>query len=233
MRRTRIKYYPGLERCEGRDLPSGLMVALASQTHVPRLSSALLAASVTAKGANGGIGSINTSGSSPLIGQGQPTKHELARDQFRAVFQGPVLVGPGRFTDQAKITYIRGTGSTSSFLHGDLNLGIVTPTDPNAPFSGVLVMSDKNNNSGGVLALDFTGARTAVDARGRPNHLTFNSDPNIYGGVFYVSSSTGTVDISYRSNGQAVVLIKGLVYTSGLTNPLKNAHALANGGFGK
>jgi hypothetical protein len=165
----------------------------------------------------------------PLLGQGQPTPQELARDTFRAYFHGPVLFGPGRFSDQKQLVYIRGTGSSSFFRHGDVNMGIIVPTNPTAPFTGVLFAQDKNINSGGQVGFDLTAPRQAVDAQGRPNHLTFTADPNIYGGIFFVDSASGTIDIQYQGR-TATIRIHGLVYTSGLTNPLKNVDIVQRGG---
>jgi hypothetical protein len=188
------------------------------------------AAALEAGGAGntGGIGAVGPE--YPLLGQGQPTPRELARSRFRAYFDGPALVGPGRFSDQARITHIRGVGGATGFLHGDLNLGIVTPTDPNAPFRGLAVLQDKSTGSGAILGLDVSGSRADVDSRGRPTLLTFVSSPNIYGGAYTANSSSGTMTIKYHGN-RAVVRFNGLVFTNGLTNPFTNAHAVANGGY--
>ena len=227
MSRPKTRYRPVLETCEPRLLQSsGLMVALANHRAAPRLSAALLEAN--AVGTPGNRGEVGPE--YPLLGQGQPTRRELARARFRAYFDGPALVGPGRFSDQAKITFIRGVGGATGFLHGDLSLGIVTPTDPNAPFQGLAVLQDKSTASGAVLGLDVTGSRADADSRGRPTLLTFVSSPNIYGGAYTANSSSGTMTIKYHGN-RAVVRFNGLVHTSGLTNPYINSHAVANGGY--
>lgn len=223
MSRIKTRYRPNLEVIESRELLSGLMVALAGQSPAPRVNAQALEAR-----AADGIGAVGPE--YPLLGQGQPTRHELARSRFRAYFDGPALVGPGRFSDQAKITYIRGVGGATGFLHGDLNLGIVTPTDPNAPFQGLAVLRDKSTASEAILGLDVSGSRTDVDSRGRPTLLTFVSSPNIYGGAYTANSSAGTMTIRYHG-GRAVVRFNGLVHTNGLTSPYTNAQAVANGGF--
>jgi hypothetical protein len=206
-------------------ISAGQLEAHSSLIAAPTMQASLAAATASP---SGGIGSIGRGGP-PLLGQGQPTPHELARDTFRAWFNGPLLVGSGRFTDQAKIVYIRGVGSANFFLHGDLNLGVVIPTDPSAPFTGVAVLQDENVNSSGIVGLDLTGSRQDVDRRGRPTHLTFTADPNIYSGIFFTASGTGSVDIQYHGN-TATARFTGLVYTSGLTNPLKNALNFSRGG---
>jgi hypothetical protein len=195
-----------------------------------------------------GVGSSNLPNGSaanspaPLLGAGQPTSHELAREEFRAVFTGPYTIGPGRFSDQSRILYFRGVGGSTDFLHGNFNMGIATPTDPTILPSGAAVLNDKNNNGAGILGLDVQVDPTSYDRAGRPTRLTFDSDPNIYSGGFFVSQSTGTVQIHYQpgrvsgrfpgatGQGVATVYFSGLVYTSGLTNPIRNSDLVARGG---
>lgn len=166
---------------------------------------------------------LNTTDSqSPLIGSGTPTKRELARERFRAAFNGPVFKGPGRFSGQASTIYIRGTGTSNVFLHGDLNLAVVRPVDPSQPLTGEAVLQDKNINAGNVLGLQLTADQSTLDRFGRPTVMSFTSDPNIYGGNFFVTTSTGTVTIKYNGN-KALASFSGLVYTNGLTNPLRNS----------
>jgi hypothetical protein len=166
---------------------------------------------------------------SPLIGTG-PTRRELARERFQAAFAGPVYVGPGRFSDQAKTLYFRGLGSSNTFLHGDFQMAIVFPKDPTAPLYGEAVMQDKNTNSQAILAFQLKGITPQTfDRLGRPTQLTFSQDPNIYSGVFFVDTSIGTVKIHY-SKGSAKVVFSGLVYTTGVTNPLTNSDLYSRGG---
>jgi hypothetical protein len=168
---------------------------------------------------------------SPLLTFGTPTPQELARQKFRASFSGPFYGGPGRFSDQAHIQYFRGLGTSTAFLHGDFNMAVVTPTNPTEPFYGEAVLEDKNTNSGGVIGLLLQGNRSDVDSFGRPTKLTFTSDPNIYGGVFFVTTSSGTATIHYNnSNGSAIVVFNGLVYVNSLTNPLVNSDLYSRGG---
>lgn len=227
----------GLE-LESRQLLSGIIALMAASAPKPvsaiaALSNRVAAAPVTYSGNTGGVGNgvgLSNNNSSPLLGNGQPTPQEVARETFRAGFTGQVYTGPGRFTSQSTTYNIRGLGGTNFFLHGDLDMTIVTPTDPTAPFMGEAVMNDKSTGSGGILGLILTGSRTAVDAKGRPTQLTFSSDPNIYSGIFFTSASQGTVTLTYGARHSVKAVFHGLVYTSGLTNPLVNSALYARGG---
>jgi hypothetical protein len=190
-------------------------------------------------------GTINTGGTvlpagnsftdntaSPLLGNGTPTPHELARETFRAGFVGRLYTGPGRFSNQGTTYYYRGLGGSSFFLHGDFNMAIVTPTDPSAVFVGEAVLNDKSTNSSGILGLVLVGNRSEVDQFGRPTKMTFTADPNIYSGAMAVAAAEGTVTIHYGNgpNQQTVVTFSGRVYTSGLTSPLVNTDLYARHG---
>src|SRR4051812_10023115 len=121
---------------------------------------------------------------SPLIGVG-PTRRELARERFKAAFAGPVYVSGGRFSDQAKVIYYRGLGTSNTFLHGDYQMGIVFPTDPNAPLYGEAVMQDKNPSSAGILSLQLTGGPPqSFDRLGRPTTFPFRQDGTANAGIF-------------------------------------------------
>ena len=154
--RRRINPAPGLEPLEGRQLLSGLMVAL--QSSVPILTSAQVAsiASTEAQTGTGTLSSqvvagMNQSGVyvgngasgnngvpigpnagvnvpvSPLIGTGTPTAAELAREKFTAHFSGPLTTQAPRFSDQSKILFLRGLGTSNFFLHGDYDMALVYP----------------------------------------------------------------------------------------------------------
>src|SRR4051794_33219578 len=110
-RRERRSLRPSVEGMESRQLLSGIVASLVSQRPQP----IMVAAAGTSGGGSGqGAGSGfpgPTQGNSvrtPLLGEGQPTPHEQARQAFKAYFNGPFSVGPGRFSDQASILYIRG-----------------------------------------------------------------------------------------------------------------------------
>ena len=144
---------PTLEPMEGRDLLSGLLVAL-HPANVPYLTPAQVAATAAkqAHAAEPGLGRsaaaarrparagstsaapartrARRSRRSPILGTGTPTAAELAREKFHARFSGPLSIQPGRFSDQATIIFMRGLGGSTPnfFLHGDYWLAIVIPT---------------------------------------------------------------------------------------------------------
>ena len=287
--RKRRNARPNLEPMEGRELLSGLLIAL--QSNVPQLSPAQVAsiASSRAQAVSSGQSSAKSAGASnlapgtgnasvggpntlsnggglysggnnpqgisfpdsPVIGTGTPTAKELAREKFVAKFSGPLSIGPGRFSDQKQIIFMRGLGGSTPnfFLHGDYSLAIVIPTgfdrnnpagtggsptladgSPNPsyvpPVTGFTFLDDKNNNSGGVVGLDLVADPTSFDAKGRPTRLTFTADPNVYGGIFFVDSAFGTVHITYGKNS-ATAAFNGRIYTSGLTSPFENVDLYA------
>ncbi len=232
---------PVVELLEGRDLlSSGLTIALTARPAIP--PGAVVAAGQAHSAATGGTGAGGGGGGSgggsaggaaapaPIApGQGTPTPHEVARERFYAVFNGPFVGGPGRFSDQARILYLRGVGSSRFFLHGDYQMAIITPTDASRPITGVAVLEDKNNNSSGIVAFDVVADPSSLDHAGRPTRLTFTGDPNIYSGIFFINTSSGTVRVSYH-NGVARAVFQGSVYTSGLTSPLRNSDLVGRGG---
>ncbi len=233
---------PRLVSLEGRELLSGIIALMAA--NAPRVPSAISALSklvvqsqassgTIASGNTGSIGSGNgfvNNSASPLIGNGAVTRREAARESFHGVFNGRVYTAPGRFNDQATTYLFQAIGGTNFFLHGDLSMAVITPTNPTQPFLGEAILNDKSTGSGGILGLVLAGDRTSIDSLGRPTHLTFTSDPNIYSGIFFVSASTGTVDITYGAKNSIHVVFNGRVYTSGLTNPLVNSELYARGG---
>jgi hypothetical protein len=69
----------------------------------------------------------------------------------------------------------------------------------------------------------------SYDKVGRPTKLTFTADPAINSGIFFENTASGTVSIHYSKNS-ATARFNGLVYTTGLTNPLTNSELYARGG---
>jgi hypothetical protein len=239
--RDRRAARPRLHEIEPRELLSGLIVALSGNAPTISASAALqkniIASEAGGSGSSGlitglgngfGPGNMN----SPLLGQGTPTPQELARMAYKAGFNGRYYTGPGRFSDQGTTYFYRGLGGSTYFLHGDFDMAIVTPSDPTKPFIGEAVLQDKNTNSGAIQGLILRGDRTKVDALGRPTQLQFVADPNIYSGAYFVEAAEGTVEITYGSgpNHPVHVTFTGLVYTTGLTNPLVNQDLYARHG---
>ncbi|SIN74658.1 hypothetical protein SAMN05444166_0604 [Singulisphaera sp. GP187] len=165
---------------------------------------------------------------------GNLTPHEQKRQRFVARFEGPYIIGPGRTDTEAIQTFIRGVGSANTILHGDIQLSIITPKDPNAPLGAVAAIFDRNLNSNTVLGFDADGAHQNVDSAGRPNHLDHVTiDANESSGVYDEAFSQGTITIRYKPNGQrgrrvidqgtAVVTIRAQIYTTGTDFILRNA----------
>jgi len=242
-RKRRITARPRLLTLEGRELLSGIVALMAASA--PRVPSAISILSrrvaqnhaastpIVISGNTGGTGSGNTfmnNTNSQLLGNGTASPQEVKRETFHASFTGRVYTSAGRFSDQSTTYDFQGLGGTTFFLHGDQNMAIVTPTDPTKPFVGLSVMNDKSTNSGGIIGLDVTGVRTAVDAKGRPTQLTFTADSNIYSGIFFTDAAQGTLTITYGSNNSYHAVFDGRVYTNGLTNPLVNSALYARGG---
>jgi hypothetical protein len=222
---------PTLEAMEMRELLSvtPLIVQSARSFSPAQLQAAALSQSAAGSGVPGQTMLNPATSMTPLIGTG-PSRRELARERFHAVFSGPVYVSSGRFSDQAKTLYFRGLGTSSAFLHGDFQMAIVFPADTTKPLFGEAVLQDKNNNSSGIIGLQLHGLTPQTfDRQGRPTSFTFNQDPNIYSGIFFVETSSGTLNIHY-SKGSATAVFNGLVYTTGLTNPLTNSDLYARGG---
>jgi hypothetical protein len=213
-----------LEAMEPRDLLS-VAPLLAS---APRVAQPDLLAEATLNAAS--PASLNPEGAiSPLIGTG-PTRRELARERFQGVFQGPVYVSGGRFQDQKKTIYFRGLGGSNMFLHGDYQMAIIIPADPAAPLFGEAYLQDKNTNSSGELGLRLQGLTPqAYDRQGRPTELTFTNDTNVYSGIYFADTASGTVKITY-SKGSATAVFRGLVFTSGIFSPIANSDLYSRGG---
>jgi hypothetical protein len=220
-----------VEAMEARELLSvaPLLVGSAPTITPSDLLAAATVSQASRASSASGQGLNPTNAISPLIGT-NPTPQELARERFHAIFSGPVTVGPGRFEDQAKTLYFRGLGGSNTFLHGDFQMAIVYPTDSSQPVFGEAYLQDKNNNSGGQIAFQLQGVTPQTfDRLGRPTQLTFTGDPNIYSGIFFANTAAGTVTIHY-SKGSATAVFNGLVFTTGLTSPLKNSDLYARGG---
>ncbi len=241
--RNRRTVCPRLLSLEGREMLSGLIAAMAAnaprpptaisalRNHVASLQS--VGNGVVPSGNTGGAGNGSTftdNSATPLLGNGAVTPQEARRETFKAAFNGPVYSGPGRFSDQAATTFYRGLGGSTFFLHGDFDMAIITPTDPGKPFFGEAVLNDKSTNSSGLVGLVLNGDRHAVDSQGRPTHLTFNVDPNVYSGIFFVDAGTGTVNLTYGANNVAHVSFNGRIFTNGLTSPLINADLYSRNG---
>ena len=164
---------------------------------------------------------------------GTLTPHELKRELFSANFVGPYSIGPGRTSTEAKQIYIRGAGQANTFLHGDIQIRIITPKDPSTQIGGVSAIFDRNLNSNTVLGFDLTAPQQDVDRAGRPNLLSPTIDVNESSGVYDEAFSQGTVSIRYIPSskhtpgvidqGTAIVKIRAQIYTTGVDFILANS----------
>jgi hypothetical protein len=222
---------PAVERFERRELPSGITDVTASSSSPLSVNEMAAATQITASTATNVPSLTNLSGVPPLIGPGPGnlTAHELAREQFKAYFSGPFYNAPPRFTSQTKFLLYRGIGGSTQFLHGDYQMAIAFVTEPSVGIIGNAYLQDRNINSSGQIGLDLTFDPNSLNAQGLPTKGTFTEDPNIYSGIDFVATAGGTVTITYSRN-QATVRFQGLLYNSGITDPLRNMDLQARGG---
>ena len=153
--RKRRNARPSLEPMEGRALLSGLLVAL--QAPVPQISPSqevTIASNLSTSSKTGQVSAKATTNASGLyIGAEGPNaaagllpgladlrqRHPDGRRTGPREVRGQVFralsIGPGRFSDQKQIYFLRGLGGSTPnfFLHGDYSLAIVIPTDPTQP----------------------------------------------------------------------------------------------------
>ncbi len=227
-RRRNHRILPSVERVESRLLLSDSTIAFSRPAHAQVAQS--FRSELTPANGQG----IQGDATDFLAPTGTPTPHEAAREKFSAAFTGTYVFGGGRFSSQSHSLTFRGAGRGSYFLHGDAQLGTVTPKDTTRPISGLLTMFDRNINTNFVYGLDLAGSQvTGVDKHGRPTHLTYTTDVNVSSGITVESLSQGTITIKYLttggasrgidSQGAATILVKGRVYTLGSSQILKNA----------
>ncbi|HEY2156242.1 MAG TPA: hypothetical protein VGH33_11470, partial [Isosphaeraceae bacterium] len=57
-------------------------------------------------------------------GDGQPTAFEQVRQRFTASFTGSYQFIPAQFTSQSRVLRMRGVGSSSQFLHGNVQVAV-------------------------------------------------------------------------------------------------------------
>lgn len=169
---------------------------------------------------------------------GQPTAHEARRQQVRFAFDGKFLQSRGRFDDVASQVLIKGIGSSNFFLHGDLQLGAFVPTDASRGTSGLAMSVDRNQSADSSFGFTLSGTTADLDRAGRPTRFAWTVNGDASGGIFAGASGSGTVTIRYipsgrgrsgvSSQGRALVLITGNVYTTGVTNVLGMPLSLNN-----
>ena len=228
--RNPVAARPIVERFEAIQLLSGVIASLHPATSHGTGKSTLAAALSTppspgADAVNNQFVNPPTAFTPPL---GQPTAKEQKREMFRGTFIGTYIIGGPRFTNQTATISIQAAGTSTAFLHGDIQVGIVTY--PNSqPAYGQSTSYDRNINSNAALGLDLTGTG-AVDREGRPTAFSFAIDDNASAGTFdeATAGSNALMTIKYISNGKAgkgvldqgkaIVTVTGDIYTLGTVN---------------
>ena len=125
-------------------------------------------------------------------------------------------------------------GGSNQFLHGDIQIRIVTPTDSTIPADGSLSAFDKNINSNSVLGLSVQADPTSNDRAGRPTRLTIYAlDANVSAGLYVEGQASGTIDVRYyprkgtspglTSSGTATIKINASIYSTHTAFLLTNA----------
>jgi len=198
---------PSVQGMEAREMMSGLVAGM-------RIHAA------EAGGTSGGGQGPGGGGSSPLIDDtaAPANPREIARRAFTARFAGPVQVIPPRTIDQSRGFRIVGSGSSSQFLHGTLQMVAFAPVDRSGQIIGAATLADRNVNNGAIVVLNLQGSPQDVDRRGLPTHLTWNVSESS-GGPYTDAQGSGTVNIRYQG-GKALALFNGSLITSGVSNPL-------------
>ncbi len=177
-------------------------------------------------------GTINNMALAPT---GTPKPGQVRRQQFTARFEGPYSVVPGRTTTQASQTLIQGAGTSTTMLHSDIQIRIVTPTDPSLPIGGVSTIFDRNINSNTALGLDLSAPQQDVDRGGRPNRFpTVTIDVNASSGTYVEAYGQGTINIHYipsgehtpgvTSQGTAIVTVHANIYSPNASYILRNVN---------
>lgn len=228
------RFRPSLDRMEGRELLSVSAILALRHRAVPA-ATAVPPPVVNPSGlVNGANGTTLTQGAPNeyqyLTPTGTPTAREARRQPFVFTFSGAFRQGPPQYNDESSLIHIEGVGRSTFFLHGDVQIGAVVPTDLTRPTSGVATSFDRNINTSSVFGFDLDGSTADLDAAGRPTRFTALTDVNLSSGLFAESQSVATVTIKYipdgkphargTSAGKALVVIKGYAYTLGTGNVL-------------
>lgn len=221
---SRRRLRPVVEHCEDRQLLSGLGAALTAKLSA-RAARLDAPPSPPAFVFNERIDPESNRVLNPV---GTPTPRQAHRMAFAAGFNGAYQAGPGRFSLESMQIFLHGKGGSTAFLHGDMQLRISVPVEPDVPPTGILMMFDKNRSSGGELGLDLTADPNSIDRFGRPTRFSYTVDDNLSGGTFAAGLGEGTVQIRYGHSqtggrymkGPATVVVRGQVYSSGTSGPL-------------
>ncbi len=103
---------------------------------------------------------------------GTLTKRQLRKERFTAQYVGTYTVGGGRTSTEARQTFITAAGTANTMFHSDIQMLLITPTDPTAQITGVSTIFDRNLNSNTALGFDLSAPAAAVDRGGRPDFFS-------------------------------------------------------------
>jgi hypothetical protein len=167
---------------------------------------------------------------------GTLSKRQQRKDRFAARYVGTYTVGAGVTSDELIRTFITGVGPSTTMLHSDIQLLMVTPKDPSLPIGGVSAIFDRNLNTNTVLGFDESAPQLPafINKLGLPSLLNKVSiDVNLSAGTYDEAYSVGTVSIKYipsgkhtpgvLSQGKAIVTIHAQIYAPNVGFILRNA----------
>ena len=162
---------------------------------------------------------------------GSPTPHEMERESFVAIFYGPYIIGPPRFTGDASQTHATGGGVSNAFLNGNVQLGFQTPTSSSQGPTGTATFFPKN--------YVMTSSSFSVTIQGDPSQ-PHDGRPTILTWMFSSGSSTfqnasgsGTLQLIYHpgnaaslhasgwGRGNVSMIFRGTLVLTGTNNPLR------------
>jgi len=190
-------------------------------------SSALLVSGALRPATARASGDVNASAA------GDAPTFPLRYRPFTAMFQGSYTIGSARSPGFATQLYMYGGGTSSSFLHGDVQLAYYAPTDPSQPAVGMANMMVKNiSDTGDQLGADFQAVAGAVDKAGRPNKFTWTVNSS-GGGTFDGADGSGTMQIIYfpsrkiprgaTAAGRLGVIFRGTLGTNNISDITRNS----------
>ena len=196
--------FPGLiEALESRAIPSVVpMITSAIGSTAPAHSSPAETASLTPLGA--------------------------AKRSFVAAFRTTYYIGTPLETNNSAQVFLRGGGTSNTFLHGNLLLAFYPPTDTNGLTTGQAGLIGKSvSNTGDQLGVDLAGYAGPI-LPGRVITLGWTVN-GASGGTFSNASGSGTVQIRLHPGahdsgngpggaGVANVIFRGTVTTAGVYN---------------
>jgi hypothetical protein len=244
---------PFLEEVEHRELLSAITDIMAASSIAAAGSRSQVAAlrnsqttsssqSIAASANQGPLLNSNNPNFNPinnmaLAPTGTLSKRQQRKERFVAQYIGTYTVGAGRTSDEKIQTFITAAGTANTMLHSDIQVLLVTPSDPSLPIGGVSAIFDRNLNSNTALGLDESAPQSPqyINRLGLPFLLpTVSLDANLSSGTYDEGYAVGTMRIHYIpsdkhtpgiiSQGKAIVTIHAQIYTANVGFILRNAN---------